>query len=198
MSYLEGLNERQRGAVLHTDGPLLIVAGAGAGKTKTITHRIAHLIETGVAPHHILAVTFTNKAAGEMRERVRKLLGGRTGMPLLSTFHSLGVRLLREFHDEAGIERDFSIWDRDDSTKALKRILTNFGSDLTPKSVLSAISRQKGDGISVADYAEGASDYRTQSVARVWDAYERALKEEQALDFDDLLLRTLTLLRKMS
>ena len=185
----------QKKAVLHTEGPLLIVAGAGAGKTKTITHRIAHLIETGVAPHHILALTFTNKAAGEMRERVRILLKGRSGMPLLTTFHSLGVRLLREFHKEAGIPRGFSIWDRDDSIKALKAILTKLGSDLAPKSALSAISRQKGDGISGAEYAAGASNYREQGIARAWDLYEKALKEEGALDFDDLLFRTLTLLQ---
>jgi DNA helicase-2/ATP-dependent DNA helicase PcrA len=196
VSYFDGLNERQRGAVTCTDGPLLIVAGAGAGKTKTITHRIAHLIaDAGVAPHHILALTFTNKAAGEMRERVRKLLKGRAVLPLLTTFHSLGVRLLREFHKEAGIPRGFSIWDRDDSMKALKAILTKLGSDLQPKNVLAAISRKKGDGMSGAEYAAGAKNYREQGIARVWDLYEKVLKDEEALDFDDLLLRTLTLLQ---
>ncbi len=195
MLSLIGLNEQQRTAVLHTDGPLLIVAGAGAGKTKTITHRIAKLIETGVAPHHILALTFTNKAAGEMRERVRILLKGRSGMPLLTTFHSLGVRILREFHQAVGVPRGFSIWDRDDSMKALKAILTKIGSDLQPKNVLAAISRQKGDGVSGAEYAAAASNYREQGVARAWDMYEKALKEEGGLDFDDLLLRTLRLLQ---
>ena len=194
VSYLENLNERQREAVLQTEGPLLIVAGAGAGKTKTITHRIAHLIETGVPARSILAVTFTNKAAGEMRERVRLLLQGRSGLPLLTTFHSLGVRILREFHQEAGISRSFNIWDRDDSLRALKKILSSLSPELTPKSVLSAISHAKGAGISGADYAASASSYRQQSVARAWDAYERVLKEEGALDFDDLLSRTLALL----
>lgn len=183
-------------AVLHTEGPLLIVAGAGAGKTKTITHRIAHLIEQGVPAHQILALTFTNKAAGEMRERVRTLLKGRSGMPLLTTFHSLGVRILREFHQEVGIPRAFSIWDRDDSVKALKTILTRLDSDLTPRSVLSAISRQKGDGVSGAEYAAQASNYRQQTIARAWDLYEQALREEGALDFDDLLLRVLRLLQE--
>ena len=189
------LNPRQEEAAAHRDGPLLIVAGAGAGKTKTITHRIARLIEGGVAPYRILAVTFTNKAAGEMRERVRLLLRGVSGMPLLTTFHSLGARLLREFHQEAGVPRTFSIWDRDDSLKALKRILEGLGSDIAPKSALSAISRQKGDGISGAEYAAGATGYREQVIARAWDKYEQVLKEEGALDFDDLLLRTLNLLR---
>lgn len=194
--YLENLNERQREAVLQTDGPLLIVAGAGAGKTKTITHRIAHLIEGGVPARSILAVTFTNKAAGEMRERVRTLLEGRSGLPLLTTFHSLGVRILREFHTEAGIPRAFNIWDRDDSLRALKKILSSLSPDLAPKNALSAISHAKGNGISGADYAASASSYRQQSVARAWDAYERMLKEEGALDFDDLLSRTLSLLER--
>jgi DNA helicase-2/ATP-dependent DNA helicase PcrA len=188
------LNDRQREAVGYTEGPLLIVAGAGAGKTKTITHRIAHLIESGVPAHCILAVTFTNKAAGEMRERVRKLLQGRSGMPLLTTFHSLGVRLLREFHEAADLPRNFSIWDRDDSMRALKNILAGFNSDIAPKSVLSTISREKGNGISGGEYAAAASSYREQTVARAWDAYERVLKDEHALDFDDLLFRTLKLL----
>ena len=196
VNYLDGLNEPQKQAVLHTTGPLLIVAGAGAGKTKTITHRIAHLIETGVAPWQILAVTFTNKAAGEMRDRVRALIPPGKGAPLVSTFHSLGVRLLREFHREAGIPRGFSIWDRDDSIRAVKKILEKLGaSETVPRAILAAISREKGEGTSGATYAEKARTYREQSVARAWDLYEKALKEEEALDFDDLLLRTLELLR---
>src|SRR5271165_6176096 len=115
--YLASLNDRQKEAVLHTQGPLLIVAGAGAGKTKTITHRIAHLIESGIPARSILAVTFTNKAAGEMRERVHTLLPVAAAAPLVTTFHSLGVRLLREFHTEAGLPRGFTIWDRVDSIR---------------------------------------------------------------------------------
>ena len=139
----------------------------------------------------------TNKAAGEMRERVMRLLGERSGgMPFLATFHSLGVRLLREFHQEAGIERNFSIWDRDDSMKAIKRIIESLGfGDLQAKSALGVISRKKGDGMSGAAYAERASSFREQTIARVWDAYEKTMRDEGALDFDDLLLRTLTLLR---
>ncbi len=197
VKYLEGLNERQKEAVLRTDGPLLIIAGAGAGKTKTITHRMAHLIASGVPGRNILAVTFTNKAAGEMRDRVRRLLPDAPGgMPLLATFHSLGVRLLREFHQEAGVERNFAIWDRDDSMKALKKIIESLGfGDLQAKSALGVISRKKGDGMSGADYAGQASNFREQTIARVWDAYEKTMRDEGALDFDDLLFRTLVLLR---
>ncbi|HUO56098.1 MAG TPA: UvrD-helicase domain-containing protein [Candidatus Paceibacterota bacterium] len=195
MNPLDGLNSRQKEAVLHTDGPLLIVAGAGAGKTKTITHRIAYLISQGVSPRSILAVTFTNKAAGEMRERVRALLPSDSPVPLMTTFHSLGVRLLREFHADAHLPRGFSIWDRDDSTRSIKRILEN--ADLgnwTPRQMISAISRQKGDGITVETYAQGVHSYREEAIARVWREYEKTLAEEHALDFDDLLARALSLI----
>ena len=196
-SYVDGLNEAQKEAVLHSRGPLLIVAGAGTGKTKTITHRIAHLVEEGVPAESILALTFTNKAAGEMRERVRVLVSeGGGGLPLLTTFHSLGVRILREFHHVASVPRDFTIWDRDDSTKALKAILAKLGSDISPKGALATISRQKGEGITGAVFAEHARGYREQMIVRVWDLYEKQLDEEGALDFDDLLLRTLGLLRE--
>ncbi|MDR3570711.1 MAG: UvrD-helicase domain-containing protein [Candidatus Pacebacteria bacterium] len=195
MKYLDGLNERQKEAASSIDGPLLIVAGAGAGKTKTITHRIAHLIDVGVPAHAIVAVTFTNKAAGEMRERVRSLVPPGRGVPLVTTFHSLGVRLLREFHEAARLPRSFTIWDRDDSMRALKRIVESVNSDLPPRSALSVISRQKGDGVSLKEYAASASDYRAQQVARIWEKYDAELKEEGALDFDDLLLKTLELLR---
>jgi DNA helicase-2/ATP-dependent DNA helicase PcrA len=196
VSYLDDLNDKQKEAALYTEGPLLIIAGAGAGKTKTITHRIAHLIEKGVAAHSILAVTFTNKAAGEMRERVGALVPKGRGLPLVTTFHSLGVRILREFHQAAGLPRGFTIWDRDDSQRALKKILEDVSSDLTPRSALSAISRQKGDGVTFREYAEAASDYRTRMIAKIWEQYDKTLKEEGALDFDDLLLRTLELLKK--
>ncbi|MEK7132436.1 MAG: UvrD-helicase domain-containing protein [Patescibacteria group bacterium] len=196
--YLDGLNEAQKQAVLHKDGPLLIVAGAGAGKTKTITHRIAHLIESGVPARSVLAVTFTNKAAGEMRERVGRLLPARLGgLPLVTTFHSLGVRLLREFHKEAGVPRGFSIWDQDDSTRAVRAILKQLGTEeWTPRQILSAISREKGRGMAMRDYRERAGNRREQMVALVWERYEKTLAEENSLDFDDLLVRALTLLRE--
>lgn len=196
MQYFDGLNDRQKEAAGHIEGPLLIVAGAGAGKTKTITHRIAHLIETGVPSRQILAVTFTNKAAGEMRDRIRALVPEGRGMPMVSTFHSLGVRLLREFHEEAGLPKGFTIWDRDDSTRAVKAVLDRMSIEQwPPRSILSAISRQKGDGIAQREYAGHTKSFREQTVAQVWEHYEKALHDEGALDFDDLLSRTLTLLR---
>ncbi|KKW23993.1 MAG: ATP-dependent DNA helicase PcrA [Candidatus Kaiserbacteria bacterium GW2011_GWC2_52_8b] len=182
---------------MHTEGPLLIHAGAGAGKTKTITHRIANLIARGNPPHRILAVTFTNKAAGEMRARIRDLLQGRSSMPLVTTFHSLGVRLLREFHETARIPRTFTIWDRDDSIKALKNILDRLDmEESAARGYLSAISREKSNGIRMKEYCDKAQTYRERTVAQVWEAYEMATREEDALDFDDLLLRTLSLLQE--
>ncbi len=196
MQYFQGLNDRQKEAAAHVEGPLLIVAGAGAGKTKTITHRIAHLIESGIPARQILAVTFTNKAAGEMRDRIRGLIPEGKGMPTVSTFHSLGVRLLREFHEEAGLAKGFTIWDRDDSNRAVKAALDRMSVEQwPPRSILSAISRQKGDGVAQREFAGKTNSYRDQVVAQVWDHYERALREEGALDFDDLLFRTLALLR---
>ena len=198
MEYLEGLNEPQKQAVLHRDGPLLIVAGAGAGKTKTITHRIARLIESGVPARSILAVTFTNKAAGEMRERIAGILGEKGGSsPLIATFHSLGVRILREFHKEARIDRGFSIWDQDDSTRTVKNILKQLDTEeWTPRQILSAISREKGGGRFMSEYRERAGNRREQMVALAWERYEHALAEENSLDFDDLLVRTLKLFRE--
>ena len=188
----------QKEAVLHVDGPLLIVAGAGAGKTKTIVHRIAHLIEEGIPASSILAVTFTNKAAGEMRDRVRNLLSGKPGgLPLVATFHSLGVRLLREFHETAGIPRSFSIWDRDDSLRAVKVELKRLDTEeWTPRQILGAISREKGGGKTLSEYRERASSRREQAVAQIWERYEQTLKAEDSLDFDDLLVRTLRLVRE--
>jgi DNA helicase-2/ATP-dependent DNA helicase PcrA len=196
MNYLEHLNPQQKEAVLHREGPLLIVAGAGAGKTKTITHRIAHLIHEGVHPRAILAVTFTNKAAGEMRERIKKLLPETGGSPLIATFHSLGVRLLREFHSEIGLPRGFSIWDRDDSTRAIKRILERMDvGEWTPRNILSAISRLKGDGTTPSEFALRVQSMRDRTIAHAWQSYEEELQREGSLDFDDLIARTVTLLR---
>lgn len=195
--YLKGLNEAQKKAVLCTEGPLLIVAGAGAGKTRTITHRIAHLIQSGVKPQAILAVTFTNKAAGEMRSRVHNLLASEGPSPYVTTFHALGARLLREFADEAGIPRSFTVWDRDDSSRALKKAIESIGLErLAPRQVLSTISREKGEGRTADDYAESATSFYARSVAEAWQAYDTVREKEGALDFSDLLLRTVHLLTK--
>jgi len=199
--HLEGLNEAQKQAVMHSEGPLLIVAGAGAGKTKTITHRIVQLISAGATPQAILAVTFTNKAAGEMRERVGNLLGmGELGAystrgPLITTFHSLGARLLREFSEEAGVPPAFAVWDRDDSSRALKKILKEIGYEdrFPPRQILSAISRAKGDGETPDDYLADHSAYK-QTVGEAWKAYDAMREKEGALDFTDLLSRTVQLL----
>ncbi len=204
-AYLEGLNEQQKEAVLNIDGPLMVLAGAGSGKTRVITHRIVHIIHQGVAPHNILAVTFTNKAAKEMRERVGALVrkyppsdrAAVDSLPLVTTFHSLGVRLLREFHDAMGLRRHFTIYDRADSIRAVRQAVIKADYDpkeFEPKRILGTISRAKGDAITQLAYLDAASSYPEQVAAAVWDKYEAILQAEQALDFDDLLAKTLRLL----
>jgi DNA helicase-2/ATP-dependent DNA helicase PcrA len=205
-TYLAGLNEAQKQAVLTTEGPLLILAGAGSGKTRVITHRIVHLIHQGVPPERILAVTFTNKAATEMRERVYALIAEFPGSaqrsldarPTVTTFHALGVRILREHHETLDLRRHFTIYDRADSVRAVKKAVELAGYDpkqFEPRKILSAISRAKGDAIMRSDYRERASGFFENVVAEAWEHYDRMLAEEQALDFDDLLLKTLVLLR---
>jgi DNA helicase-2/ATP-dependent DNA helicase PcrA len=203
------LNAEQQKAVETTEGPLLILAGAGAGKTKTIVERVKALVHKGVAPSAILAITFTNKAAKEMRERVEKALEMDLGFnfpvsnferPFVSTFHSLGVHVLRQFAVTAGLPKRFAIFDRDDSKKAVKEALANRNLDPKahdPNKILGIISREKGRGISAEEFSERseARGYTAEIVAEVWPEYERILKRDQALDFDDLLLRTLRLLR---
>lgn len=204
--YLEGLNDAQKEAVLHTNGPLLVLAGAGSGKTRVITHRIVHLVHQGVAPHNILAVTFTNKAAKEMRERASTLLhqfppSDRAlldSYPTVTTFHSLGVRLLREHHTTLGLPRHFVIYDRSDSVKAIKTALERAGynpKQFEPRKMLSIISRAKGDAVSASDFTAEARSYPEQVAAAVWTHYAEILRADKALDFDDLLVKTLHLLR---
>ncbi len=206
MDHLAGLNEAQRNAVTTTEGALLVLAGAGSGKTRVITHRIIHLILQGVAPHNILAVTFTNKAAKEMRERVMHLIGQyqgteRAGMdtsPLVTTFHALGVRMLREHHDVFGLRKQFTIFDRSDSVGAIKKALERGGFDpkqFEPRKMLSMISRAKGDAVSQTDYLGSARTYPEKVAGEVWKHYEEILKAEHALDFDDLLAKTLNMLK---
>lgn len=204
--YLEGLNQAQKDAVLHINGPLLVLAGAGSGKTRVITHRIVHIIHSGVSPSAILAVTFTNKAASEMRERVEALVhkfppsdrAALDTLPLVTTFHSLGVRLLREFHEHLNLPRHFSIYDRADTLRAVKLALerANYNpKEFEPKKILSKISRAKGDAKSVESFKMEAKSYPDQVAAAVWEHYEDILKSEHALDFDDLLIKTLGLLK---
>ncbi len=208
--YLAGLNPGQKEAVLHTEGPLLIFAGAGAGKTKTVTHRIMHLIKSGVEPRNILAITFTNKAAKEMRDRVLTALEKERGLtgtsfqekPFVSTFHSLGVHILKENSREIGLTRHFSIFDKSDSLRTVKDIVRDMGLDPKqhePGKILNIISREKGNLKNAADFAEsiqGENNTAQHSlISRVWTEYERKLKEEKSLDFDDLLLKTYKLLK---
>lgn len=205
-AYLTGLNPQQAEAVTTIHGPLLVLAGAGSGKTRVITHRIVHLIHEGVLPHHILAVTFTNKAAKEMRERATSLINQYPpsqraqidSHPTITTFHSLGVRLLREHHETIGLRKHFVIYDRSDSLKAVKAAVEKAGynpKEFEPRKILSRISRAKGDALSQNQYTLDASSYPEKVTAEVWRHYDAALAENHALDFDDLLVKTLAILR---
>src|SRR3989344_4558395 len=190
------LNLEQQKAVSTISGPLLILAGAGAGKTKTITERIRHLVKTGITPSTILAITFTNKAAREMRERIAKDWQDEE-RPFISTFHSLGVYILREQAHHLGMKKYFSIFDRDDSKKAVKEALEVMGLDPKthdPGRIMGVISREKGRGKGALEFDQDARGYFAQVVAQVWPEYEKVLRRDGALDFDDLLLKTRDLL----
>lgn len=205
MDILSSLNPRQREAVETTEGALLILAGAGSGKTRVITTRIAYLIsEKQVPPYNILAVTFTNKAAGEMRERIESLLRGHglQSAPLISTFHSLCVRILRQDieHLGEGYSKSFTIYDTDDSVKVIKACVKDIGLDekqLPARQVQSAISSSKNKGEDFEDYASKVeyADERRSAISRVFKMYEERLNNSNALDFDDLLIKTVRLLR---
>jgi DNA helicase-2/ATP-dependent DNA helicase PcrA len=203
---LNDLNTAQKSAVLHAEGPLLIVAGAGAGKTKTITHRIGYLIQKGIDPENILAITFTNKAAREMSERVLKMLGKdasyvnykRSGIPWISTFHSLGIAILREHGEAIGISKSATIIDQDDARKLIKDAIKKQGLDpksTDPARVHNAISRHKGNLGTADTIANTVKDsYRGQVYERTMRLYEDSLRKANALDFDDLLEKTVKLL----
>lgn len=196
------LNPEQRRAVEVTDGPLLILAGAGSGKTKTLTHRMAYILNTGkVTPFNILAVTFTNKAAAEMRARVAKLLGRRSEdrgfMPFLGTFHGICVRLLRQDGSSAGLSTNFVIWDEGDRLAAVKRSLKELRVDekkFPAKQMSTLINRAKNEMIGPRQFAETASAPIEQAAAKIYPHYERQLKEADALDFDDLINKTVKML----
>lgn len=203
--YLVGLNEKQQQAVLHINGPLLVLAGAGSGKTRVITYRMVNLIQNGIVPNNILAVTFTNKAAKEMRERVEKLIkehypserASFDSLPTVTTFHSLGVRILRENHEVLGLKRHFTIYDRADSMRAIKSSIEKAGynpKEFEPKKILGRISKAKGDAVTCSQFKADASSYPDKVAGEVWEKYEETLTQEQALDFDDLLAKTLRLL----
>jgi DNA helicase-2/ATP-dependent DNA helicase PcrA len=196
MDFLDKLNPEQREAVLHTEGPLLILAGAGSGKTRVITFRIAYLIGNGFArPDEVLAVTFTNKAAGEMRERVEGLLGADANGVWLSTFHSLCARLLRREAPHIGLSRDFVIYDSSDQVAVVKQASKELGIDdklVPPRAALARISQAK-NRMEGPDSLRGAWNLRDEQIAKIYERYLAALRESNALDFDDLLLKTVEL-----
>jgi DNA helicase-2/ATP-dependent DNA helicase PcrA len=203
------LNEAQKKAVLHKEGALLILAGAGAGKTRVITHRIAELIRGGVNPGAILAVTFTNKAATEMRTRILKLISEDLALspydtpktlPYIGTFHAVSLEIIKTFHEKAGLPRRFSIFDRSDSVRALKEAIAEAGFDpkqLEPRRVLSIMGRHKGNAVDLNAFREHhVRSYIDEAVAEVWERYEKILAKEKALDFDDILLRAYQLVSR--
>ena len=200
MSIYDKLNEPQREAVYHTDGPLLILAGAGSGKTRVLTHRIAYLIEErNVNPWNILAITFTNKAAGEMRERVDSLVGFGSESIWVSTFHSMCVRILRRFIDRLGYDNRFTIYDTDDQKTLMKEVCKKVAIDtkvFKERSLMSAISSAKNELILPDEFELNAGgDFAKPKIAKVYREYEAQLKANNALDFDDLLVKTVQLLQ---
>jgi len=196
---LEGLNPQQRAAVLHQGGPLLIVAGAGSGKTRVLTHRIAWLIaERGVTPGEILAITFTNKAAGEMRERVSRLVGARAKAMWVSTFHSACVRICRAEAKRLGFTSTFSIYDADDSRRLMTTVCRELDMDpkrFAPRAVAAQVSNLKNELIDYEDAKAKASNHIERSIAEAYESYQNRLRRANALDFDDLIMTTVTLLQ---
>ncbi|MFB3118116.1 MAG: ATP-dependent helicase, partial [Myxococcota bacterium] len=199
-SMLTSLNPQQRAAVEATEGPILVLAGAGSGKTRVLTHRIAYLVGVcGIPPENILAVTFTNKAAGEMRERVEKILGMSTADLWVSTFHSACVRILRRDISHLGYSRGFVIYDEGDTRSAIRDALKRHGLDSSvseAKRFQWRIDRWKNDGLDPAAAARAAADLESETAAEIYASYQRLLFESNALDFGDLLLRTTELFKR--
>jgi DNA helicase-2/ATP-dependent DNA helicase PcrA len=198
---LNGLNPEQQSAVKATDGPLLLMAGAGSGKTRVLTHRIGYLIvEKRVNPYNILAITFTNKAAREMRERIGKMMGGVADEIWISTFHSMCVRILRRDIDRIGFNRNFTILDTTDQQSVIKGILKDKNIDpkkFDPRAILGSISSAKNELIEPEDYSKTAGGYFEKVVSDVYTEYQKRLRKNQALDFDDLIMMTITLFRRI-
>ncbi len=201
MDILKDLNKQQQEAVQTTDGAVLIIAGAGSGKTKTLTHRIAYLIqENKNHPLNILAVTFTNKAAKEMRERVRALLNGESSMPIIGTFHSICARILRKEAEQIGISKNFLIYDSSDQLSLMKESLKEIAVSLdqfNPSSILSTISSAKNGLETSTIFSERASGYFEEIAAKAYHVYQKKLREANALDFDDLIMQTVLMLQNM-
>jgi DNA helicase-2/ATP-dependent DNA helicase PcrA len=188
---LEGLNPEQAAAVSHGEGPLLVLAGAGSGKTRVLTRRLAWLVAHGVPQEGVVAVTFTNKAAGEMKERVGALLGTERPRSFVGTFHAWGVRLLRRFPDEAGVPKGFVVFDSDDQLAVVKRAMKEVAlpeKSATPRQIQSRISQAKNEGIQPDDFPRRFGDFLGSRLADIARAYEKSLRASKALDFDDLLI----------
>ena len=201
MGIYDTLNEQQKRAVLHTEGPLLVLAGAGSGKTRVLTHRVAYLIEeAGINPWNILAITFTNKAAGEMRERVDKLVEFGAESVWVSTFHSMCVRILRRHIGLLGYDTNFTIYDSDDQKTLMKEICKRLDIDTKAykeSSLISAISSAKDQMLTPDAYEEQAEgNYGKKNIARVYREYESQLRASNALDFDDLIYKTVLLFQQ--
>jgi DNA helicase-2/ATP-dependent DNA helicase PcrA len=197
---LEDLTEPQQAAVTCTEGPLLVLAAAGSGKTRVITRRAAFLLRScGIPPWQVLCITFTNKAAGEMRQRIAALVGDRdAGRMVIGTFHALCCRLLRQYHEAAGVSRDFAIFDSADQTRALKQAFKDLDistQNFEPAAIKSTISNAKNQLIDAEAFAKDAADFFSRSVAKLYRKYEEILTRSKALDFDDLLLKTAKLLQ---
>ena len=194
---LADLNPPQQAAVQHGDGPLLILAGAGSGKTRVITRRVAHLIaRCGVQPWQILAVTFTNKAANEMRKRVEQVLGGRGLAVALGTFHSTCVRILRKWHAELGFRQSFVIYDDADQLGQIRDCLKGLNLSeraMSPRAVAARISRAKNEMQTPGEYAAAATDFTEERTAKIYSMYQERLRASHAVDFDDLLMLTVLL-----
>lgn len=198
---INGLNPEQQKAVKATDGPLLLMAGAGSGKTRVLTHRIGYLmVEKGVNPYNILAITFTNKAAREMRDRIRSMMGGAADEIWISTFHSMCVRILRRDIDRIGFNRNFTILDTTDQQSVIKGILKDKNIDpkkFDPRALLGAISSAKNELLDTEEYAKQAGGYFDQVVSDVYTEYQKRLRKNQALDFDDLIMMTIHLFNRV-
>ena len=196
---LEGLNDKQYEAVVNTEGPCLVIAGAGSGKTKVLTHKIAYLIgEKQVLPWNILAITFTNKAANEMKERITNLVGDAAKDIWMGTFHSICVRILRRFIDRIGFDSSFIIFDTSDQRTLVKNCIKTIGLDdkmFTDRSVLSEISNAKNEMLEPEQYTARANgDFRKEKIALVYEMYQKRLKENNAIDFDDIINYTIKIL----
>src|SRR6187551_2744017 len=191
---LQGLNPQQRAAVTHQGEPLLIVAGAGSGKTRVLAHRIAYLLAArDVHPGEIIAITFTNKAAGEMKERVAELVGPRARLMWVSTFHSACVRILRAEHEHAGLKSTFSIYDADDSRRLMQLVARELDLDpkrYTARGLAAQVSNLKNELVEPEEFKDRAKGPNERALAEAYEMYQRRLREAHALDFDDIIMAT--------